>query len=83
MAKAKAQRKKGSLDSLLVENRRYPPPAWWRKNALVRSQSAYPRGEAARLRELAPTGASPAARRARARLARAERVLAVISRRGG
>ncbi len=47
---AKAKRRKGSLDSLLVENRRYPPPAWWAKHALVRSNSVYPRTEAARLR---------------------------------
>jgi len=39
-----------SIDTLQIENRRYPPPAWFRKNALVRSASAYPKGEAARLR---------------------------------
>ncbi len=40
----------GSIDTLLLEKRRYPPPKWWRENALVRSESAWPRGEAARLR---------------------------------
>ena len=49
-AKRPSGRKKGSLDSLLVENRRYPPPAWWAKHALVRATSAYPRTEAARIR---------------------------------
>jgi acetyl-CoA synthetase len=48
--KRTAGRRAGALDSMLVENRRYPPPAWWRRNALVRSKSAYPRTESARLR---------------------------------
>ena len=28
----------GALDTLLLEDRRYPPPAWWRRNAVVRGR---------------------------------------------
>ncbi|MHC4923248.1 MAG: acetate--CoA ligase [Planctomycetota bacterium] len=38
------------METLLAENRRYPPPKWWRENALVNSPRAYPRSEATRIR---------------------------------
>jgi acetyl-CoA synthetase len=40
----------GSISHLLLEKRRYPAPAWWRKNAHVTADAAWPRTEAQRLR---------------------------------
>ncbi|HEU4395829.1 MAG TPA: acetate--CoA ligase [Planctomycetota bacterium] len=40
----------GAIDTLLLEARRYPPPAWWRKNALLRGRAPRPRTPAERVR---------------------------------
>jgi acetyl-CoA synthetase len=41
---------KGSIETLLLEARRYPPPAWFRANALVRGRDPRPRSERERIR---------------------------------
>jgi acetyl-CoA synthetase len=49
-ARAAAPARAGAIDTLLLEERRYPPPDWFRRHALVRGRPARPRSEAARVR---------------------------------
>jgi len=49
-AEKTAGKRRGALDTLLLEDRRYPPPAWWRRNAVVRGKAPRTDTPAARLR---------------------------------